>query len=111
LLTLTFNGANMKKTILICGFLLITSSAFGRNKKLNDYINNEIVTMTMALNELNSEPMLMDSKWFLNTFRVHITGSVGIQIPFLAQFTLNPMVQFFFSRPSPQGLIPYRPSL
>jgi len=101
----------MKKIILMCILLVMTSNAFGSNKQLNDYINNEIINMTIALNELNSEPILMDSKWFLNTFRVHITGSVGIQIPFLAQFTINPMVQFFFSRPSPQGLIPYRPTL
>lgn len=102
---------NMKKISLICVLLLITSSAFGSNKQLNDYINNEIVNMTNALNELNSERILIDSKWFLNTFRVHITGSVGIEIPFLAEFTINPMVHFFFSRQSPLGLIPYRPSL
>ena len=100
----------MKSLILIISFFTLINFAYAGNKDIDNYINTQIDSMVVAMNQMdNGNSNDKADRWFLDLFRVHFIGSVGIEVPWIAKLIVKPTVEFHFKRALPQGHVLYSP--
>ena len=101
----------MKKAVLIL-MLGLNSSALAENELKMDnfsgFLRESINDTSKALNEKIDEAD-PEEMYYLRRFMVRLKAKFGIEVPWIASFTVNPEIELVFLREYPEGWETYKP--
>ncbi|MDZ4661409.1 MAG: hypothetical protein SGJ18_07280 [Pseudomonadota bacterium] len=76
--------------------------------KFSNFLRDNINSAESALNENLLEGESDEMNYF-RRFMVRLKGRFGIEVPWIASFTINPEVELVFIREYPEGWETYKP--
>jgi len=76
---------------------------------LTNFLRTEISKGAKALANGQSSSVATGDEYYFRRWMIRLQALVGVEVPWIASFTIVPEVELIFDRPYPQGWSDYKP--
>ncbi len=76
---------------------------------LTSFLRTEISKSAKALQAGQRTSLATGDEYFFRRWFIRLQALVGVEVPWIASFTIVPEVELIFERPYPQGWSDYKP--